>query len=99
MMFLRRGTLFISFSLIFLVSRFYASENKTSEQSQERKSVTKFKKENKTQRAPLPKDAVIQELPRDGGVEFNRLIFENSPYLLQHARNPIDFYADVITVH
>ena len=92
MMFLRRGTLFISFSLIFLVSRFYASENKTSEQSQERKSVTKFKKENKPQRAPLPKDAVIQELPRDGGVEFNRLIFENSPYLLQHARNPIDWY-------
>lgn len=28
-------------------------------------------------------------IPADGGVEFNRLIFSNSPYLLQHARNPV----------
>ena len=26
----------------------------------------------------------------NGGEEFNRLVFESSPYLLQHARNPID---------
>ncbi|HAW99475.1 MAG TPA: hypothetical protein DCX67_13150, partial [Opitutae bacterium] len=30
-------------------------------------------------------------MPKDGGKEFNRLIFESSPYLLQHARNPIDW--------
>jgi uncharacterized protein YyaL (SSP411 family) len=32
------------------------------------------------------------ELPADGGAHFNRLIFSASPYLLQHAENPIDWY-------
>jgi uncharacterized protein YyaL (SSP411 family) len=31
-------------------------------------------------------------LPRDGGPDFNRLIFEKNPYLLQHATNPVDWY-------
>lgn len=31
-------------------------------------------------------------LPEDGGSGFNRLIFERSPYLLQHATNPVDWY-------
>ena len=31
-------------------------------------------------------------LPTDGGPEFNRLIFSRSPYLLQHAANPVDWY-------
>ncbi len=31
-------------------------------------------------------------LPPDGGPDFNRLIFEKSPYLLQHAENPIDWH-------
>ncbi len=30
-------------------------------------------------------------LPSDGGDRFNRLIFEASPYLLQHAENPVDW--------
>ena len=30
-------------------------------------------------------------LPEDGGPNFNRLIFEKSPYLLQHATNPISW--------
>jgi len=30
-------------------------------------------------------------LPEDGGPDFNRLIFERSPYLLQHATNPVDW--------
>ncbi len=30
-------------------------------------------------------------LPEDGGPEFNRLIFSRSPYLLQHARNPVNW--------
>ncbi|PLX72369.1 MAG: thioredoxin domain-containing protein, partial [Desulfuromonas sp.] len=33
----------------------------------------------------------LQTLPEDGGDEYNRLIFEKSPYLLQHATNPIDW--------
>lgn len=31
-------------------------------------------------------------LPADGGPDFNRLIFATSPYLLQHADNPVDWY-------
>jgi uncharacterized protein YyaL (SSP411 family) len=31
-------------------------------------------------------------LPPDGGERFNRLIFAASPYLLQHAENPVDWY-------
>lgn len=31
-------------------------------------------------------------LPTDGGEHFNRLIFARSPYLLQHAENPVDWY-------
>lgn len=31
-------------------------------------------------------------LPADGGEGFNRLIFASSPYLLQHADNPVDWY-------
>ena len=42
--------------------------------------------------APLPSQSEISELPPDGGKHFNRLIFEKSPYLLQHARNPVDWY-------
>ena len=40
----------------------------------------------------LPKLEEIINLPPDGGPEFNRLVFEKSPYLLQHARNPVDWY-------
>jgi len=43
-------------------------------------------------RAPLPDAAAIAALPADGGAEFNRLVFEASPYLRQHARNPVDWY-------
>lgn len=43
-------------------------------------------------RAPLPSPEEIAKLPSDGGPEFNRLIFEKSPYLLQHARNPVDWW-------
>jgi uncharacterized protein YyaL (SSP411 family) len=42
--------------------------------------------------APLPSPAEIAKLPPDGRPEFNRLVFEKSPYLLQHARNPVDWY-------
>ena len=31
-------------------------------------------------------------LPPDGGEVFNRLIFSRSPYLLQHAENPVQWY-------
>ena len=31
-------------------------------------------------------------LPADGGERFNRLIFARSPYLLQHAENPVTWY-------
>jgi len=40
----------------------------------------------------LPTSEEIAKLPPDGGPEFNRLIHEKSPYLLQHARNPVDWF-------
>tara|TARA_R110002096_G_scaffold46735_2_gene125049 strand:+ start:37155 stop:39503 length:2349 start_codon:yes stop_codon:yes gene_type:complete len=43
-------------------------------------------------RAPLPDAETIAELPPDGGPEFNRLIFSKSPYLLQHARDPVQWW-------
>jgi Highly conserved protein containing a thioredoxin domain len=36
--------------------------------------------------------ADIAALPADGGQHYNRLVFEASPYLLQHAANPVDWY-------
>ena len=44
------------------------------------------------QRDPLPPPDVIRALPPDGGPAFNRLIHSTSPYLLQHARNPVDWH-------
>jgi uncharacterized protein YyaL (SSP411 family) len=43
-------------------------------------------------RKPVPNPAELRNLPRDGGAEYNRLVFEKSPYLLQHAGNPVDWY-------
>ncbi|HKI82624.1 MAG TPA: thioredoxin domain-containing protein, partial [Pseudodesulfovibrio sp.] len=39
-----------------------------------------------------PADLDGGDLPRDGGERYNRLIFEKSPYLLQHAENPVDWF-------
>ena len=41
---------------------------------------------------PLPTPSELQQLPPDGGPAYNRLVFEQSPYLLQHATNPVDWY-------
>jgi len=40
---------------------------------------------------PLPSGDELRGLPPDGRPEFNSLVFEKSPYLLQHARNPVDW--------
>jgi len=39
----------------------------------------------------LPTPAELAALPPDGGPNWNRLVFERSPYLLQHAANPVDW--------
>ena len=44
------------------------------------------------QSKPFPSPAEIAKLPPDGRPEFNRLVFEKSPYLRQHARNPVDWF-------
>ena len=44
------------------------------------------------ERKPIPSAEVLAQLPPDGGPEWNRLVFEKSPYLLQHAANPVDWY-------
>ncbi len=43
-------------------------------------------------RKALPTPAQLAKLPPDGGPEYNRLVFEKSPYLLQHAGNPVDWH-------
>ena len=43
-------------------------------------------------RKPVPPPDAIAKLPKDGGPQYNRLVFEKSPYLLQHAGNPVDWY-------
>ncbi|MEE8301698.1 MAG: thioredoxin domain-containing protein, partial [Candidatus Tectomicrobia bacterium] len=40
----------------------------------------------------LPSPEALRQLPPDGGEKYNRLVFESSPYLQQHATNPIDWY-------
>ena len=42
---------------------------------------------------PIPPNQIeLDKLPVDGGSLWNRLVFEVSPYLLQHAANPVDWY-------
>ena len=41
---------------------------------------------------PLLGEDELNALPKDGGQKYNRLIFEKSPYLLQHASNPVDWF-------
>jgi uncharacterized protein len=40
----------------------------------------------------LPSVEELKKLPPDGRPDYNRLVFEKSPYLLQHARNPVDWF-------
>jgi len=40
----------------------------------------------------LPSGEALKELPADGGKHYNRLVFASSPYLRQHATNPVDWY-------
>ena len=40
----------------------------------------------------LPQAEDLKKIPEDGGDKWNRLVFEKSPYLLQHAANPVDWY-------
>jgi len=49
-------------------------------------------KYNDNGRVIIPSKNEIEKLPKDGGQLWNRLIFESSPYLLQHAANPVDWY-------
>ena len=39
-----------------------------------------------------PERHALVERKREEGLEPNRLIFEQSPYLIQHAFNPVDWY-------
>ena len=51
-----------------------------------------YYKYNDNGRIIIPNQKIISNLPLDGGDYWNRLIFEKSPYLLQHAANPVDWY-------
>ena len=47
---------------------------------------------DKQGRPIIPNKEELKKLPRDGGMFWNRLVFEGSPYLLQHAANPVNWY-------
>jgi len=51
-----------------------------------------YYKYNDNGRIIIPSEDTISRLPLDGGEYWNRLIFEKSPYLLQHAANPVNWY-------
>jgi uncharacterized protein len=68
--------------------------NPSSDHTQGKETKSPDKKEaTSLMRYKLPTTEQIAKLPADGGSAYNRLIFESSPYLLQHARNPIDWRA------
>jgi len=48
--------------------------------------------ENESSSSSIPGADQLRLLPRDGGSEYNRLVFEKSPYLLQHATNPVNWH-------
>lgn len=56
------------------------------------KGVSQAHPEERDGRKPIPSPEELAKLPADGGPEYNRLVFEKSPYLLQHASNPVDWY-------
>jgi uncharacterized protein YyaL (SSP411 family) len=43
-------------------------------------------------RPTIPAGEELRRLPPDGGPGWNRLVFEQSPYLLQHAANPVAWW-------
>ena len=43
-------------------------------------------------RPEIPSAKQLAKLRADGGRKWNRLVFEKSPYLLQHAANPVDWF-------
>ncbi len=47
---------------------------------------------NENGRIIIPDRSILDTFPKDGGEYFNRLVFESSPYLLQHAANPVNWY-------
>jgi uncharacterized protein YyaL (SSP411 family) len=51
---------------------------------------TATESEHSPSTSPVPDQ--LRHLPRNGGPDFNRLVFEKSPYLLQHAANPVDWH-------
>lgn len=68
------------------------NENDAKPKPDEVKHKEKPSEEKSHARKPLPSPEEIAKLPPDGGPKYNRLVFEQSPYLLQHAANPIDWY-------
>ena len=47
---------------------------------------------NDNGRIITPNNDQLKLIAQDGGDMWNRLVFEKSPYLLQHAANPVDWY-------
>ena len=79
-------------ALLLLLSMTTSSSDASSARNQEDQTSPSPDAPAHEHRPPLPSPEEIAALPPDGGSEFNRLVFSRSPYLLQHARNPVDWY-------
>ncbi len=79
-------------SLFILQQMTYSQKSKPEEEFHTAQEGQEEEQKGHGSHAPLPSQEEIAQLPKDGGEEFNRLIFEQSPYLLQHTRNPVDWY-------
>lgn len=79
--------------MAFLIPFFLALTTNTAfaQSTKESDSMTSQPMEYKG-RPAIPPAALLAKLPPDGGPEWNRLVFEKSPYLQQHAANPVDWY-------
>ena len=92
LIFKEKFLVFLVLFLLFAKCAFADSKKTTDSLSGKTIDKTSGHYAEKPLRLPLPPSDEIVNLPADGGEEFNRLIFSSSPYLLQHARNPINWY-------
>ncbi len=69
----------------------FTSLSLTSDLNSEKNQSTQYLYDDQGRPIPPSKEE-LSILPEDGGDLWNRLVFEDSPYLLQHAANPVDWY-------
>ncbi len=100
--FMKRSLFFLIPSMLFLVSANLLAEQTKSENEQSNAMLSFSKRPKEIQQQieralatqPASYKPRTEHLQADGSPQFtNRLILQDSPYLIQHAHNPVDWYA------